>query len=344
MLPQSSIWQSLRQAALETIPDGCKLPYSSPFTLDSWLREGAFNVGAVTARGFVLNASTAEIGSALLSESLLSADRALEHSITLRNQLSCHRWSSPTWKSVTFYYWAYHVAVALTRLLGKSSWFISSETAAQLSALATVGNVQHGAGPYVVECGQQLSGTVREVSIQRSKKTRSHETTWSLWHSRMREVTSSAGAKKRGDDEARFYFAIMRAANALGDTWPSELRNAINYSNWLGYGAVRKQNPTAVFSIVLIDPPSSVQQLIDRLEGNAAGLSDGQPLAQQLPTATRVLVDLAIGMHLVYEDLIGDVLSRRVNDRRWQNARAAFAKSHNEGFNVKRWPCDVARE
>ncbi len=344
MLPQSSIWQSLRQAALETVPAGSALPYSSPSTLGAWLRGGAFTVGAVTTRGFVLNASAVEIGSALLSESLFSADRALEHSITLRNQLSCHRWSSPTWKSVTFYYWAYHVAVALTRLLGKSSWFISAESAAELSSLATAGNVRHGAGPYVVECGRQLSGTVREVSIRRSKQTRSHDAIWSLWHARMREVTSSVAAQKRGDDEARFYFAMMRAANALGDAWPSDLRNAINYSNSLGYGAVRKQNPTAVFGIVLIDPPSSVEQLIDRLEGNSAGLSYGRPLAEQLSTATKVLVDLAIGMHLVYEDLLGDVLLRRAIDLRWPHARAAFAKLHNEGFNVKGWPCDFGRE
>lgn len=339
MLPQSSIWQALRQAALDTVQGGCGLPYASPPTLASWLHAGAFSVGAVTTRGFSLNASAAEIGSVLLSESLFSADRALEHSVTLRNQLSCHRWSSPTWTSVTFYYWAYHLAVALTRLLGKSSWFISDELASTLSSLAPAGCTRHGAGPYVLECGELVSGTVREVIIRRSRQTRTHDAIWNLWHSRLRDFTKGVTAQKRGDDEARFYLALISATNALGNTWPSDLRNAINYSNSTGYGAVRNQNATAVFAMVLIDPPSTVDQLIDRLEGNAAGLRFGQPLEEQLRVATKVLVDLSIGMQLVYDGLIEEILSRRSVDVRWPNARVAFARSHAGAFGVKQWPC-----
>jgi hypothetical protein len=208
VLPQATIWQALRQTALDTIRDGSALPYASPPTLGSWLHSGAFSVSAVTTRGFVLNASSTEIGSALLSESLFSADRALEHSVTLRNQLSCHRWSSSTWISVTFYYWAYHLAVALTRLLGKSSWFVSDELAVNLSSLGP-GGTRHGGGPYVLECGQHVSTTVREVTIRRSKQTRSHDAIWNLWYSKLRDFTKNATTQKRGDDETRFYMALI---------------------------------------------------------------------------------------------------------------------------------------
>jgi hypothetical protein len=91
--------------------------------------------------------------------------------------------------------------------------------------------------------------------------------------------------------------------------------------------------------MVLLDPPSTVDQLIERLEGNSASLSYGRPLTEQLRTASRVLVDLAIGMHLIYESLIEEVLSRRSVDLRWPNARIAFARSHAAGFDVKQWPC-----
>jgi len=91
--------------------------------------------------------------------------------------------------------------------------------------------------------------------------------------------------------------------------------------------------------MVLIDPPSTVDQLIDRLEGNAAGLRFGQPLEEQLRVATKVLVDLSIGMQLVYDGLIEEILSRRSVDVRWPNARVAFARSHAGAFGVKQWPC-----
>jgi hypothetical protein len=96
--------------------------------------------------------------------------------------------------------------------------------------------------------------------------------------------------------------------------------------------------------MVLTDPPSTVNQLIERLEGNAASLSHGRPLAEQLRSVTKVLVDLAIGMQLIYDGLIEEVLSRRGIDLRWPNARVTFARSHAIGFNVKQWPCRSERE
>lgn len=339
MLPKALVWQEIRKRALDTVRPDSVVSFASPPTLESWLKVGSFHVAGISKKCFVLHAASSEIGAALFSETILSADRALEHSVTLRNQLACQRWSSPAWTAVTFYYWAYHLAVALTRLLGKTTWFVTRDLAAQLYSLAGTAGSNPGAGPYSLECGAYLSSTVREIMIKRSQQTRSHDAVWGLWHSELRTCTQAVAALKAGDAEARFYLSIARAANSLGETWPSELRNALNYTNAHGYGAVRHRTPSAVYGTVPIDPPSTVGVLIGRLEQNVAGLDKGLPLVRQLGAATRVLVDLTFSMDVLLRELIQEVMERRRIDRRWAKRRADFAKLHAKGFSVEDWPC-----
>jgi hypothetical protein len=341
VIPKAAIWQELRKRALDTVQAGTRVPFASPPTLESWLTKGAYSVATVTNRSFVIHASAQEIGSALLSEGIFSADRAIEHAITLRNQLSTAAtvWSSPAWTAITFYYWGYHLAVALTRILGRTTWFLSAETAALLNGLSPANTARAGAAPYTVQCGQHLSATMREVIVKRSRQTRAHDAVWALWHSQLRECASVAIVAKSSDPETRFYLTVLNAVNALGEAWPSDLRNALNYTNAVGYGAVRKKVPAAVFGSVAVDPPSTFFELITRLEANTAGLVYGDPLSTQVNRATRVLVDLTFAMDVLFNALLEDLLERRGIDRRWINQRVEFARSHSNSFNVGSWPC-----
>lgn len=339
MLPQATIWQKLRTNALDAIQQGAISSYSNPPTLESWLRTGTYTVSATSAKEYILIAAPTEIGSVFLSEAILNADRALEHSISLRNQLACKRWSSPAWTAVTFYYWTYHLAVALTRLLGKTSWWVTEEIADQLHLLAGIGGKKSGAGPYTVECGTILSATAREFRIKRSNQTRSHDAIWNVWHTRLREYTKPVINVKSTNPETRFYVALVAAANVLGDTWPSDLRNAVNYTHAAGYGAVRKKSPSALYPAISADPPTTFDEMVSRLEGNAALLLRGAPISEQVANASKVLVDFTVAMDVLFKFLLEDVMQRRHIDRRWVNRREDFSRIHAERFTVKPWPC-----
>jgi hypothetical protein len=339
MLPQGTIWQELRRRALDTVQPGCAVGYSLPPTLEKWLKVGAFNVSTVTKRGFALEAASVEIGSALLSEAFYSADYALEHSTSLRNQIACNRWSSPAWTAVTFYYWGYHLAVAMTRLLGRAVWFISPELTPQLKSMAGSGTASHGPGPYVVECGTLLSATLREIRLVRSSQTRAHDAVWQVWFSELRKCAATTLAGKPTSLEARLHVSLIRAANVLGDSWPSDLRNALNYTIKSGYGAVRGEHTVAVHSGVNVDPPSTVSEMISRLEGNAASLVPTLSITDQLPIATRTLVDTTFAMEILLRELLDEITQRRGIDRRWTNTRVRFARLQAERFGVRSWPC-----
>jgi len=339
VLPQASVWQELRQRALDTVPAGCGFAYLSPPTLDDWLQLGAYSVIAASKKGFTLHASSSDVGSALLSEALYSADNAMEHAVMLRNQFACHRWRSPAWTAVTFYYWGFHLAVGLTRLLGKTSWYISPYLASRLGLIAGTAAAQPGSGPYVLECESLLSATQREIKVRRGSQTRVHDAVWSLWFAELRECTRGMIANKAGGDEARLYLSLTRSANILGDSWPSDLRNELNYTTASGYGAIRKAAQSNVYGMVSADSPATVEEMIARLEANIGGLTRGHEISTQIPAATRVLIDSVFAMDMLLRMLLDEVSQRRQIDRRWLNARSAFAKHHANEFTVLSWPC-----
>lgn len=90
---------------------------------------------------------------------------------------------------------------------------------------------------------------------------------------------------------------------------------------------------------MLADPSSTFGEVIARLEANAAGLEHGNPLSKQVGVASKVLVDFAFAMDVLFQVLLADVIERRYIDRRWINKRADFSKVHAEQFGVKPWPC-----
>lgn len=340
MFPQAAVWQQLRQMALDSVPTGSLVPYASPPTLEAWLQRGAFSVLNASGKRFVLQASTVDIGSALLSDASFHADHTVEHSVSIRNQLASGRWHSPAWTAVTFYYWSYHALVALTRLLGKTVWFMSPAGIALLRGLSA-GAGGPGPGPYTLLCGPMLSASQREVRLTRRGQSRVHDAIWHVWFGELRGLTASLRRGKAADTETRLYLAMLLSANALGDAWPSELRNILNYAPGAGYGAVRHHTPSAVYGSIALDPASSTDEVIDRFEANSSSLNSGAPLGEQISTATRVLVDLSFILDMLLVNLLREVSERRYVDRRWLAARTAFLRAQASVFNSRGWPCQV---
>jgi hypothetical protein len=342
MLPQGPIWQRFRQLALDTVPEGAIVPFRSPPTLDTWLTSGAYSVATSSNRQFVLHASAADIGAALLSDACYHLDHAAEHSIALRNQLAAGKWYSSAWCAVTFYYWAFFVALAITRLTGHTAWFVTKGRSRALSTLAPGSAPSPGSGPYHVECGAPLSANLREVALRKASSTRVHELVWQLWFAKLRATLALPTASKGNQPEQRLYQAQVCAANALGDTWPSDLRNLVNYTPGFAYGAVRRVTPVAVFASIAVDPAAALSNVVDRIEANASALTSAQPLLPQAALATRVLADMGLILDLIGRSLAAEVIGRRSIDVRWSRARDAFLGSHARTFSTEGWPFGAA--
>lgn len=339
MFPQGGIWQQIRQKSLDTVPEGSLIPYQTPPKLKEWLENGAFTVSSATPRRIVLEASSLDIGAALFGDASYQVDHAIEHSLSMRNLLASGRWHSSAWSAVSVYYWAFFLVVALTRMLGKTGWFLAPSASNLLRGLAPAGTVSLGSGPFVLELSNATSYSQREVLLRRSGSSRVHDAVWHIWFEELRKLLSATTTTRSQDLESRLYLSQVRAANALGDSWPSDLRNLLNYVPGVGYGAVRGDTPAAVFGSISPDPSPTLEFVIDRLEANASVLSAGRPIEDQVRQATRVLIDMCFVLDAIVTALVTEITQRRNLDRRWVNARRRFIQSQTVSYTSKTWPC-----
>jgi hypothetical protein len=336
MMPQGPVWQQLRERALETIPAGVLVPFSSPPLLSEWVRNGSFSVSSATQRRCEIAAVPHELGSALMSDAAFHLDHASEHAVSVRHQLSSDRWFSSAWLTVTMYYWAYYLVMSLTRTLGKTALFLSREDS---NALAVLGGIQNfGSGPVSLESGPIEATSYRAVRLHRSGRSRLHDLTWLLWFEQLKDAVRRAGSARADGLEPRLYEALLRPVNILGDSWPSDLRNLVNYMPGFAYGSVRRSSSHQMFTMVQVDPAADFETLLDRFESNVAALTSTN-LAAQSVVAAKALVDMTFLLHLAANSLHEELLERRGVDRRWLAARRAFVKSQHSSYGSFPWPC-----
>ena len=166
-LPQSALWQRMRQRALDAIPLGASVDFRTPLTLAAWQSQGTYTISSTGSSRFAVVVAPADFGGALLSDAAYHLDHALEHQASIMRTLLSGQWSSPAWQVVTFYYWSYFIAMALSRMLGRTVWFITPELARQFTTLAPTGSASLTRGTYELTCGAALSAGSREIFLVR---------------------------------------------------------------------------------------------------------------------------------------------------------------------------------
>lgn len=177
IVPKNTIWQFLRSSCLASIPPNTRAPFTAPRPINAWRREGYYTVTSATGNRIVLVASECDFGAALLSDAEHLLDNAAEHQTSLYSVTDRDAWLSPGWSIVTIYYWGFFAALALTRLLGRTIWFLDKEAITDFKRLAATTSKGLGAGAFRLECGPSISATDREIVLQR-EDARLHDTMW----------------------------------------------------------------------------------------------------------------------------------------------------------------------
>ena len=336
-IPQGVIWQELRRRALDATPPGSLASPGTPPSLASWLKVGAYTVATASKKQVILEGAAADIGAVLIAEAGLLLDQAQEHSIQFRLQLASGRWFSPAWMSVSVYYWAYFLVLALTRMTGYTPWFLTKSEVTVLKGLAPIAPTALGPGPRTLACGAYTSGTVRRIEVTQSSQSRLHDAVWKMWFGHVRDLVLPLVNARSTTSELGLYLPQVMAANSLGDSWPSEYRNAVNYVPGLAYGAARGRTPTGTFATVRTAGGLTVDEAIDRLERDSSAVTR-QPVRDQLPQCSKLLVSLTFVLDVLAHSLFTEVVQRREIDRRWLSARAALARAQYSSFADRAWP------
>ncbi len=167
-----------------------------------------------TARWFELRTAPSEIGSALLADAEHYLDCAAEHQVSLWRHVNSTVWLSPAWLSVTFYYWAFFLCLAMTRLLGETVWYLDRRAVRSLLALAPTPAKSPGAGCFVLRCGPISSLSERELTLTKGTSGRVHDELWQNWskicESKLKRLATGSSTSL----EERLFTALVQRAES----------------------------------------------------------------------------------------------------------------------------------
>lgn len=326
----------MRQRALDAIPLGSSIDFRSPLTLAAWQARGTYTITSTSSARFTIAVAPSDFGGALVSDAAFHLDHALEHQASLMKTSGGGNWTSPAWQVVTIYYWAYFSAMALSRLLGKTVWFVTPAVAQQFSGLASAGSPRVTQGAYELTCGLNLSAGSRNIELAKRQR-RLHEQLWSTVFGLIASVHQEVGAGVATAQEERLFLAIINSARVLGDYWPSSLRNLVNYRPGFAYTAPRFKSCVDAFAYLSMRR-QSIDGVVDRFESNTIAMRASPSVEEHPNLAARMLVDLTLLIDRMAHSLHEEIVERGGLDRRWLASKRRFAQHQGMVLTGAPWP------
>lgn len=329
-------WQSLRSRCLGAIPKGSIVTFKRPLPLHEWRTHGAFRVDSCNKREIVLEAAGVDIGSALLSDAEHLLDKAAEHHATLRDWIEDSKWHSPGWSIVTLYYWSFFLGMAVTRLLGDTSWFLTRQAIGEFRALAS-STEQPSAGALRLNLGSYLTATSRKVSLSPSKKPL-HDAVWRNVADLLKDMFEQCDASA-DPLEYRLLWCFSEAQRRTDSSaWPSLVRNAINYLPGCGYGEVLRKTDIDLAKYLKLTSPFSGANIVSEFENHLFKITPGMRPAEHIPQFCRMLLLFTLSVAAIANGLHTELLARHALDRRWSLHRNRFLQGRGVIQDSRTWP------
>jgi hypothetical protein len=138
--------------------------------------------------------------------------------------------------------------------------------------------------------------------------------------------------------EERLFQAVSRSSQQLGDFWPSEFRNAINYHSGFAYTAVRRETVLKSFGYLRSPNTYELEHILLRFERGLLAAKSSDPIHKTPQTVLELLVDLTFIIHALATELHSELVERHRLDLRWRGGRQRFLKSHKLSTESGVWP------
>lgn len=155
----------------------------------------------------------------------------------------------PNWSIVSDYYGSFYDASTLLRIAMRGNVFLDDQTMNSLKEvtaayLGSPFSLDQNCVYYIER--DKTSMDRYDLHLQSSKR-QTHETVWIETGKLLREMKKNC---LPSSDELTVLSCLINCLNSLGDTFPSQLRNAVNYQLPYGMLAVEKKiHPANAFEI-----------------------------------------------------------------------------------------------
>lgn len=335
MFPQGNAWQALRSDCLSAIPSDTRVSYKRPSPLSEWHRRGYFRVTTSTKKEVAIESAAQEIGAALLSDAEHLLDHAAEHQATIRVATSTEGWHSPGWAIVTIYYWAFFNALALTRLVGRTVWFLDGDALRDIKRLSPTPDAP-GRGIFRLTLRGYVNATDRELLLEKTGG-RLHEACWKETSSLLLRLAKVAN-EHSNSIEYRILLALTEASRKLHPDWPSTIRNSVNYRPGCGYREVVNKTEIEVGRFLRKNSKLDISQLLGSFEDILIRIKTDTPHYQQINEYCLLLLLFTLLLNSMCVSLHEDLITRHSLDTRWLDLRKIFFRKHHVLSAGLTWP------
>ncbi|MBB4635541.1 hypothetical protein FHS01_001553 [Longimicrobium terrae] len=281
--------------------------------------------------------SADEFGAALLSDAEHFLNHAVEQQASVWRVLHSGHWFSPAWLTVSFYYWAYFLALTVTRLVGRSVAWVDGESLKALKKLAPPVKSPPGPGTYRTAAGPMLSATMREVEIRKDNK-KAHAAVWALLFDRFQSLAVTHNCDRGTTLEDRVFYALSSSGKRLGQDWPSALRNLVNYRAGFAYDTVIHVGSLGSFAFVKVSESNSIHDVVERFETAMEQAVINPSIANNVRPYLNLLVELTFLLNSAVFDLYGELGARYSLDGRWNDQRRRFLRERGLDLSNGLWP------
>lgn len=331
-LSRGSIWEAMQTDALELINDNVNGDLTRALNFYEWREKGGYHVTGSDKQNFYVSCASKEYGEMLAKEVTSLMNQALEHRLLLGETVKIGKHPSPSWFLVTTYYWCVFLCLSWLRLIGKVVTYLTGEEIARLNKLnSRPDNKSPGNGTFVIYSEEQV-GTRRILKYRRLKANNFHEALWDVFSKEVNERLKIAK-----DDvaslETRLFSLLYFKENS---SWPSKLRNLVNYRVGFAYDCVNKGDAFDLVKTCASISSLSINELVSLGEKMESNIKTNRIDLNPNHYGQFLLVFGSLLTHLL-EDLTGEVLEYRNIDSSWGAKRDKYLKGFGHNINSL-WP------
>ena len=221
-----------------------KLNYN---TIKEKLKTKIKNISIIGCKTYKIEFDKEDLVKGIIADSEFFFTRAL---VQYTNIINADSDLSPCWMAVSQYYFSYFTTTALLRILSRGNLYLDGEIVKIISNMATLligEKIQIDTGNYIFsiksedELGNSKLGVYGDnvfMELKYNGSRGTHEQTWISIQEFLEEYIRLDSSK---NSEYTILMSMKDIINLYGATFPSKLRNQINYQAPYGYESINKQ-------------------------------------------------------------------------------------------------------
>lgn len=337
-LSPSPVARYLARALLDIVPTHTTLEPYRDLNMNVWRLRGAYSLLSSDSSKFVLVVNQREYAAYLMAEVQHLLNHAMEHRAHLVNALSTGDDPSPTWTFVSLYYFSLFLAMSWTRIANKGVFYLDKDAISEYcSGVAK----SPGAGAFFATISQDPVTLRYEVTFKKCSRSHFHEAVWLSAANEAKQASDWIEQLSSGRRASSEEMESLRAMRLFGgskfndpQTWPSVLRNSLNYRPGFGYRSIPKSNNLKITSRIVKTSWTNVAEAISFGERAKQSLGNTREPFESVNHS----VDLLIAQSILLENFTEEALKYTFDLQELKcsafTQRAKFSRIHSGKINT----------